>query len=47
MSQKVQKEKRVYVKSSIGKEVMTLSFKDLEYIFSPSLLKMDTVKEKK
>ena len=39
--------KRVYVKSSKGNEVMALSVKDVEYVFSPSLLKIDEEKEKK
>lgn len=40
-------EKRTYVKSSIGKEVMALNFEDLKIVFSPSLLKMDIEEEKK
>ncbi len=38
-------EKRVYVKSSKGEEVMALSFMSVGYVFSPSLLKMDIEKK--
>lgn len=38
-------EKRVYVTSHIGKEVMALDFGDVKPVFSPSLLKTDRAKE--
>ena len=47
LNRMIKKKKRVYVRSSIGKEVMALDFRNVEYVFSPSLLKMDKEKDKK